>query len=223
MATTLHIGRTVRGVAILRAHFHQPFRDEVRDRRPGPGSARTLLNLSALLGQEEVRWADGLQSHRVLHTIVLAADAPLACTRIPATRASSATRETVCVRVLIVAACPAFANANTSAAGRVNPAREVHAISVGASLEELILAFGEVRYWVLVAMLVGATLASRSGASVSTTLTVLIALEMNSILIGAAFCIQRHAETTATFMIVSASKVGPIVSAYVQLSLALRC
>merc|ERR1719357_1271700 len=45
---------------------------------------------------------------------------------------------------------------------------------------------------------------------------------MNSIRIGAAFCIHWNAETTAAFVIVSASEICPIVSAHVQFGELLR-
>jgi len=225
MATTLHVNWAVRSVAIVRARLQHIPRDHIPDDRVGCElviEVRGFHHLVDLLIQRERRRTDGLSGYGVLLTIVLAADTSFACAGITAARAAGAACEAIGSGVFIVAADAALTDAHVSAAGRVDVASEIHTVGVGTRLELLVFARGVRRHRIQVSLVSGAALASVRGTGIPATLAVLVALEIDSIIIDAAFGVHRRAKTATALVVVIANVVVPTVVAHMQLGALLR-
>jgi len=147
-------------------------------------------------------------------TIVRTADAAFAGARVAAASAACPAGEVI--TVLIGAADTALSHAHITAARRVDAASKIHAIRVGARVAQLILAEGACRDRVLVAGTICAATAAGCGTGVSTARAVLIALEVHSVPVCAAFRVHWYAQAAAALVIVSASEVVAVMGAHVE-------
>jgi len=217
MPTASLVARTMGGEAAMGAGFHEALGDQVVD-TVGRGFARGLeavaLNSGLCGALHETGGADGLPSNGVLNTIVFAADTALARAHITATGAAGAASEAVAE--FIPAAGPTFSDADITAAGGVDSTCEVHSVSVCAGLAQFILAQCAFCHRILVTFPICAAFAPGRGAGVPTALAVFVALEIHTIVIGAAFSIDRHTLSAAAFVIVCTREIVPIVRANVE-------
>jgi len=221
MAATFHADRAVCGPAIVRAGLEDTPRDHILDDRVGLKLlVRIILRLRDhlvdLLVQGGSGRTDGLSGYGVLLTVVLAADASLACAGITTAGAASTACEAVGSGVFVVAADATIADTHITTAGRVDPTGKIHAVGVGARLKLLVIARGVLRNGIQISFMGGAAFAAVRGTSVSTALTVLVALKIDSIIIDATLGVHRHADTAAAFVVVIANEVDPAVVANVQ-------
>lgn len=219
VAAALLVTGAVGGVAVVRAGLQQALGDHVRDSTQGflgCSLAGATVDRAGGRSQHNLGRTNRLQRRWVLHTFVFAADAPLARTRIAAARAAGSAGEVVAV--LVETAGPALADADVTAAGRINSACEICSIRVGARLAQLILALGLLRHRVQITGTIRAALAARCGARVSTALAVLVALEVHPSLVQAALRIEGDAQASAALEIVGTNEVDVVVRAHMERS-----
>lgn len=195
VAAALLVAGAVGGITIVGAGLQHALGNQfchpLRHGRFGGCLWRVLLDGARHRCEQNLSWADGLRSHRVLVAIVRTADAAFASARVAAARAACSACEAI--TVLVRAASSALSHAHITAARRVNSASEVNPVRISTRVAELILAECVCGDRVLVTGTICAAATAGCGAGVSAARAILIALEMHSVLVCAAFRVHWYA------------------------------